>query len=447
MRLLIKLTPQRVSRLLFLLIVFFLPQQFGPHFWPAFAFVDGIRLDYLSPTFYATDVLILLLSFFSLKPTLYSHATKKFLSHKFFIVFLITILIPLFYAKSPEAILLAYIKFAEFIFLGLYIVSQFKKKDLQLFFSVFCTSACIEAFLGSLEFTMQRSVNGLWYFLGERYFTPVSIGQAVVDTGSGVLVRPYATFPHPNVFAFYLFTASVFSTYVSHNSTHKLTRALFLILFIFFQIILFLTLSRIVIFINCVFLFYAYIFLPLKENRKKLRMWLALLVASFFMLLLYTFYFSQRFFNFQLLSASIIPRADLIFISLKILSQNIMFGVGLHNFYFHEAQFQRTLSGSYLQPVHNIFLLIATETGIVGLLIFVYFTIFVFRKRMKANFNVQVFDLRVVFLILFLASIIQGLFDHYFITTQQGLLLIAFILSFSFSVQHFYKLPKVKNTA
>src|SRR5580700_6749474 len=47
----------------FLLFFFFLllPTQLGKHFWPDFSIVSGIRIDYLSPTIYFTDILLILL--------------------------------------------------------------------------------------------------------------------------------------------------------------------------------------------------------------------------------------------------------------------------------------------------------------------------------------------------------------------------------------------------
>src|SRR3989344_9415701 len=50
--------------LFFYLLILFLPTQLGRHFWPNFSFVSGIRIDYLSPTLYATDIFILLIFVF-----------------------------------------------------------------------------------------------------------------------------------------------------------------------------------------------------------------------------------------------------------------------------------------------------------------------------------------------------------------------------------------------
>src|SRR6266704_691714 len=50
-----------MENLLFSLLILFLPTQFGKHFWPSFSIIQGIRVDYLSPTLYFTDILIILL--------------------------------------------------------------------------------------------------------------------------------------------------------------------------------------------------------------------------------------------------------------------------------------------------------------------------------------------------------------------------------------------------
>jgi len=49
------------SVLFFYLLILFLPTQLGRHFFFDFSFVSGIRIDYLAPTIYLTDILVLLL--------------------------------------------------------------------------------------------------------------------------------------------------------------------------------------------------------------------------------------------------------------------------------------------------------------------------------------------------------------------------------------------------
>jgi len=50
-----------MQQVLFSLLLVFLPTQLGLHFWPGWALVLGRRLDYLSPTLYVTDILIVFL--------------------------------------------------------------------------------------------------------------------------------------------------------------------------------------------------------------------------------------------------------------------------------------------------------------------------------------------------------------------------------------------------
>src|SRR6266704_5882454 len=49
------------ERFIFYSLILLLPTQFGKHFWPDFTIVSGIRIDYLSPITYVTDLLITLL--------------------------------------------------------------------------------------------------------------------------------------------------------------------------------------------------------------------------------------------------------------------------------------------------------------------------------------------------------------------------------------------------
>ena len=45
----------------FLLFILLLPTQTSLHFWPDFAYVFGIRVDYLAPAIYLTDIVLFVL--------------------------------------------------------------------------------------------------------------------------------------------------------------------------------------------------------------------------------------------------------------------------------------------------------------------------------------------------------------------------------------------------
>src|SRR3989344_6346282 len=52
---------KRVENVLLFLTILFLPTQLGRHFWPEFSFIYSLPIDYLSPTLYLWDLLVVLL--------------------------------------------------------------------------------------------------------------------------------------------------------------------------------------------------------------------------------------------------------------------------------------------------------------------------------------------------------------------------------------------------
>src|SRR5260221_424888 len=52
---------------LFTLFIVLLPVQLGLHFWPDWALVSGIRVDYLAPVIYLTDLIVIALLVVSFK--------------------------------------------------------------------------------------------------------------------------------------------------------------------------------------------------------------------------------------------------------------------------------------------------------------------------------------------------------------------------------------------
>src|SRR3990167_5545840 len=94
------------------------------------------------------------------------------------------------------------------------------------------------------------------------------------------------------------------------------------------------------------------------------------------------------------------------------------FGVGAGNFVNWLMVKDPNLPRNLYQPVHNIYLLIYSETGILGISAFLMFLLFlikdfVLRTRMKNLYNYS-------FLLIFLSVLFMGLFDHFLLTLQQG---------------------------
>jgi O-antigen ligase len=110
-------------------------------------------------------------------------------------------------------------------------------------------------------------------------------------------------------------------------------------------------------------------------------------------------------------------------------------GVGLGQFVIHLPRFGIPSGLSlFLQPVHNIFALVAAESGIFSAVLLVALFLFALRETIrKKRFLLTVALLQLIFL---------GMFDHYLYTLPQGLFLFSLIIGLSFSYSGFGE-PKV----
>ena len=112
-------------------------------------------------------------------------------------------------------------------------------------------------------------------------------------------------------------------------------------------------------------------------------------------------------------------RVELMLNSFSLISANVLTGVGLGNFVIAQEVFPNPFLGLIGQPVHNIFLLVTAE---VGLLITTGLLITLIRYVKKNRYNYQI---TAVFFVLFLT----GMFDHYWITLEQNWLLVATVVA------------------
>jgi len=106
-------------------------------------------------------------------------------------------------------------------------------------------------------------------------------------------------------------------------------------------------------------------------------------------------------------------------------------GVGLSQFPVRLSNFIDINNSWMIQPVHNIYLLIASEVGLLGLGIFLFFIICLIRNSLcKLKINpYSLFNFS--YIICVLCFLIIGLFDHFLITIQSGQLIFWLILGLS----------------
>ena len=425
----------KVRDFIFYLLILFLPTQLGKHFWPEFSFIKGVRADYLSPTLYVTDILVLLifvLFIFSKKKFLISNFKFLIKSQFLILLFVVCLVVGIVLSKSPSAGVYGLLKLSEFGFLGFYVAHNIKKLKLENILLMFSIGIIFESFLAISQYLSNGSLQGIFYFFGERFFNSLTPGIANASLGGELFLRPYGTFPHPNVLAGFLVIAMTLIVSSIKYQVLSMRNIVLTLSLVIGTIALFLTLSRVA---TLVWLIFIGSWLMVRGIKKiKLKTSIFYILLSIFSLLLVSFIFASssfhyRFTNINLSDESIVQRKNLIQNSITMAKDHPIFGVGLNNFLVNLPLYQTPhISPFYLQPVHNIFLLVFAETGIIGLGFFIWFIYKTYKKIKEKKYTIHN-----TYYILLFSVLLLGMFDHYFLTLQQGQLLFSFILGLCWS--------------
>jgi hypothetical protein len=274
---------------LFYLLILFLPTQIGKHFWPNFAFVFGLRLDYLSPTLYLTDITVVLIFLFSFSKLRLCLAKVDRKTIILYCLFLLSLTIGLIDSKNFLAGFYGIVKFLEYSFLTLFVIINFKHLNKLILAACFFTGIIFESLLAFLQYFNQGSLGGILYFFGERTFNAQTPGIANASINGQLFLRPYATFSHPNVLAGFLIIAMLYLLFLLKNKSKKiLTLGI-----IFGTSSLLLTLSRTAIILWAVYLIVLF-GIPLVKKYKNgfSNMKLFIGVTAFFFLIVIVYLFS-----------------------------------------------------------------------------------------------------------------------------------------------------------
>jgi O-antigen ligase len=431
---------QKVENILFYLLVLFLPTQLGKHFWPDFAFIDGIRIDYLSPTIYATDVIIISLFVIWLrraKPTVNVR----------YVTFLLFLLVTISFSENPLNGLYSFGKFLEYSFVFIYVAKAIPfVVTMQKLASLLAVGTIGESLLALAQYVHQGSLGGLLYFFGERFFTASTPGIANASLNGELVLRAYGTFPHPNVLAGFLIVSMLLIFFYLYTARKGILRAVATLSLLLGTAALILTLSRIAIALWILFvgaLFLVQLFKRKFTKQKKMIMlrWLFLSVA---LVLVFIHMLAPRFLETSLSEETVTDRQLLTQAAVQMVIERPVMGVGLGNFLSALDESNSPLSSRFLlQPVHNIVLLAFAEIGIVGGEVFVWFLGKSFAGLFKKSNAVSLLPIALCVS----AIMLTGMADHYWLTLQQGQLLFAVILGLAWSKPlPVFNLGKGKNT-
>lgn len=385
---------QRIENGLLFLTLLLLPTQLGKHFWPQFSFVYSLPIDYLSPTLYFWDILVVILNIIILLRNRYINKLALNLLFFFILSQLMSLLL------NNTSLQVGLVRLEQYLIAGLfgvYIASTSEPVKESVIFWGLTASIIGESFLAIAQFLKGATV-GFW-LLGERTFSLSTAGIAKFDFYGREFLRPYATFPHPNVLAAFMLVVVIII-----NSKKNPWKKIILGSTILACLSVFLTMSRAAIAAGLILT--AIVFF---KSSKRLIILIAVMVL---LPVLYTRFSSLL--NFD--NLTFIRREELSVIALKMWSSSPVLGVGLNNFIPYGSDLLLAGPSRFLQPVHNIFLLTLSETGIVGLtglIILIGYPIILFFK-LKSKFFIN------PILLVWGVIIFLGMFDHYFLTLPQG---------------------------
>ena len=457
-----------IEKIFFYLLIFCIPFQTRKIlFWNS--------NEFQSVSFYFTDLLIFSLFFFwffrafKTKKNYFNRLNaiwaRKHIIDLSLVLFSIISLVSLIRADNIFLGIYKWIKLLEFIGLFWYVKNRYKEDGvflrevkIPIIPLIFIFNAVFQSFISIFQYAYQRSA-GL-KILGESFLGIDIYGVAKITTENLKFIRAYGTFPHPNILATFILICLVFLFFLYikiPNWNKKFTPHYFcnkngagvtkrkikkdiiplngIILAGIYPLLIFslyLTFSRVVfllwILTSILFFIWFWRYDLYKRKVKKLALFFIIYNLLFIILL-----FPELSFRFRVSpqEQAVSLRIFYIQIASVMISSFPILGIGLSQFPVKLSSFADIRNSWMIQPVHNIYLLMASEVGLLGLGFFLFFVICLMRNslfKLKTN-SQSVFNFS--YIICVLCLLIIGLFDHFLITIQSGQLIFWVILGLS----------------
>lgn len=364
-----------------------LPTQLGKFIWPEWSFVAGVRVDYLAWVLYLNDLIWL--------AWWIAYGRKENQGRWFWIL----VAINLFGSRIWEVSLFRWWRWFMLLLMvkrwtkGWRLLENSLRRLIPVWFGV-------EFIMSIGQLATGGSLQGIFYWLGERKFSYMEPGIATMKLGGESLVRAYGTFSHPNSLAGFVGLCLIWWW-----SGYKKTKFWWTVNWIGLGLIV-ATGSR-VAWISLLF-----IGLGWKPRHRFKKILLALMV------LMISVWVGVGTVGWDVDGFD--KRIELAKASWLIVNKYWFLGVGLGNNIVAGAAGVWIKNKYWLQPVHNIFLLAFSELGLIGT------SIFLFRIRKVAR-KISLEKWKVMALGFILTT---GTIDHYWLTLPQnmGLLAIIFVL-------------------
>ncbi|MEL7666370.1 MAG: O-antigen ligase family protein [Candidatus Shapirobacteria bacterium] len=393
-----------------------IPTQLGRHFWLVESRVLGMKIDYLSIILYLSDILwvVWIIKNHPLTPSLTKEGdkTKNFWNRWLMVVLVLAIVVGnVVVAQAKLVAVYRWLRVGQWLF-TFYLVSKNKKDIEEKLLKVIPWWIIIESFLALAQVVKGGSLQGIWWWFGERRFLLGNLGIAEMRVGNEAWVRAYGTFSHPNSLAGFLLLAWIWWRKSPALRAPPLRKGGILKWVVNWSALLGIVLagSRTVWVLSILIL--------IQETRNEKQELKGVVEKVLIGIGLVTMVLRIVGNEYELKSFlggwdkdSWSKRVSLVVSAKNMFIDSPFLGIGNGNFVSVLPKYQEK-NIFWLQPVHNIFLLILSEIGIFGVVLLCK----MFGRIRKKNWQI----LGII--------IVTGMLDHYWVTLPQNFWLAAIIL-------------------
>lgn len=398
----------KLTTIFFLLIVFLIPINLGKHAVTLDSYVKFHLIDYLVPTLWMIDILIFFyVSFWVLTTNLAK--IPKFAYVRLLLIYIFSLLPSLALAPRTDPALFGFLTTLLHVVFAISVATSIRfEKITNLFIKVCAYSVALVSLLAIVQWFQQSSVFDNYLFFGEQPYDITTPDVHLVNYFGERKIPPYSVFRHPNILGGYLaiMLPWLFYGLFYLKLNFQYSREIFF-LGIVSLLLTFSVTAQITFFLGILFLL-----IITKYGKRGVKVVMVLtaipvLVGVFFPLLSRVGWFQDY--------PSVYRRSNLAKSAYMIIEKNFLFGGGLNNFTVIQEDFlPSTQVLRFIQPVHNIFILVFSESGIFTLITLVALLLFCIKVLLGHNFGFPA-----VFFVTILQFFILGSFDHYLFTIHQ----------------------------
>ena len=387
-------------------------------------YLNNFKWQFGTLGFYLTEFLlwilvVLFIIWFWRKKKEQNKNSFKFTKDRLFtisiLIFIIYIFLSQFWALDSSLVWQQGIHILE-VFLLFFILLLGPIKFLEIR-KYFLAGAILTALLGIFQFVFQNTLINKW--LGLVQHQVWQSGTSIVSGYKiGRWLRAYGTFSHPNILGGYLVVAMLALNLNREIKNKIYFFSIYTVLFI----ALFLTFSRSAWLAFIVIIVFYWLLNLLKKKNKFFiiqHFLLTILLLIILSLSLFPIIKNRFLLNYSRYEIkSITDRESGLKESWEIWRVNKWFGVGAGNYTLTVYKFNSNYDGWKYQPVHNVFMLILTELGIVGVLLLFFICI-----AYTFSFYVFIKKYWYLYFLFFISYLLISSFDHYLYSSYIGLLL------------------------